>query len=502
MSRPLWALLIAAAVACSEPPSPSRRPAAPAAVPPPSPVRPAVSGETAELLREMAELHRQGRYGEGLAMVEEELAHDPERPRLYYNLGVFRGSSGDQEGAAEAFEEELRRYPGDVASHRGAAAAYTRLGRLEISVLHLEKCLLEAPEDAGCAYQLGRNLLALGDLDQARPYLEMAAETRQVAAAWSELGILLRRQGELERAAEIFGRALALDAKHLKTLLNYGQTLFALGRSQDGEALLERHRELAELNDQRDAMQRASRLPGASAAEFLGVAQLHLRRGERQAALTAYRRAHELEPADPMAALELADLYLDFGQLDEAERWAETGLAADPKSPAPHFIFGMLFLRRGQHQAAARAFSTSTRLGSWPPQAYLRLGSAYLAAGDPARAAAAVDEALRLDPQDAEAWQELAGIRYHQGADADAAAAARRAIGLDPDHGQAWALLGLLGFEDGDAAGAEEAFRQARAAHRLTLLQQDGVDQLLERFAQWPRSGAALELYRQVLTGP
>ncbi len=494
MSR-IFVVLLLTVTACSEPPPPP-----PTAQTPPPPARPEVNTETAELLRQMAELHRQGRYAEGLAMVEAELERDPERPRLYYNLGVFRGSSGDQDGAAEAFEEELRRFPGDVASHRSAAAAYTRLGRLEDSVFHLEKCLENAPDDSDCTYQLGRNLLALGLLEDARAHLEMAAEQRRDAAAWSELGALLRRQGELEQAAEAFGSALAHDEKHLRTLLNYGQTLLALGRTEDGEELLERHRQLAELSDQRDALQRASRQPGASIEEVLGAAQLYWRRGERQAAITAYERAHELDPTHPMAPLELADIYLDLGSLDEAERWAQTGLAADPKSPASHFILGMLYLERGDLESALRALSTSAGLGGWPPQAHLRVGAAFLAAGDPARAAAAVGEALRLDARNPDAWHLLANIHHHQQAVDEAHEAVRRATELAPELGDAWALLGLLRFEDGDAAGATDAFRAARAAHRLTLLQSDGIERLLEDFARQPRASAALELYRQVLT--
>ncbi len=262
------ALAVAAVAGCSGPETP-------APPPPPAIEKPAADAATAALLGEVADLHREERYEEGIARLEEELARDPDRPRLAYNLGVFRASTGDYEGAVEAFGEELARFPGHPEGRRALGAALTRLHRLEDSLPHFEQCLAALPDDETCAFGLGRNLAALGRFADALPYLELAARARRDAEGYAELGVLYRRLGRLEDSAEAFAKGLADDPLHLPTLLGYGQALTALGREDDAEILLERHRRLAAYADQVDAFERASREKTPTAEATLNLARLH-----------------------------------------------------------------------------------------------------------------------------------------------------------------------------------------------------------------------------------
>ena len=346
--------LVAAILAGCSGPEPSTPPPAEAPAPE-STTRPAADVETAALLRETSSLHDQGRYQEGVALLTDELARDPQRPRLHYNLGIFRASLEEYEAAATAFEEELARFPGHAESHRALAAAYSRLGRLEDSVAHFEHCRQRLTDDPVCAFGLGRSLSVLGLFEQALPHLERAAELRADAGDYAELAIAHRRLGDLERAAGAFAQALADDPNHLRTLLGYGQTLTALGRGDDGAVLLERHQRLAAMQDQLDAFERGRKQGKPPLQAFLDIARLHLERDDRTAAATLYEQAMELVPEDPVPALELAALYLDNGRLADAERCVEHALAADPESPGPRFYQGLAKLKAGDRAAAERA---------------------------------------------------------------------------------------------------------------------------------------------------
>ena len=456
----------------------------------------AVDAATAELLRETAELHRQGKYSVGIARLEDELRRDPDRPRLHYNLGVLRASAGEYDEAIGAFEEEIGRYPAYADSYRAIAAAYTRLGRLEDSVPPFERCLREDPDDTLCAFQLGRNLSTLGLFADAEPHLQHAAELRRDAEAYAELGVLHRRLGRLDRAAETFGKALAEDPRHLATLLGYGQALTALGREEDAEALLERHRRLTALADQLETVERMRARSEPRLEVFLELARLHQERGDRPAVIAAYERALELDGGNSFAALELAELYLRDDRLDRAERCIDIALAADQRDPAPRFFLGLLKLKRGDAEAASKAFVESQELGGWPAAAYRDLAGALHLAGEPEPAARAYMEALRLDPKDARAYHGMAVLYDEQGEGANAAAAARQAVALDPAYCDAWLLLASLHLTAGDSASAEHAFRQALAAERLTLLESGGAERLLEGFTG---SAEARDLLRRLI---
>lgn len=489
--RFLMAGLCLAVCACDAP-EPGRTEPAAAEVP----SRPVVDESTARLLEETADLHRQKRYREGLARLEEALRRDPGRPLLHYNLGVFKASLRDFEGAAEAFEEELARDPGHRDSHRALATAYTRVGRLEDSVPHFQECLAGDPDDDICAFGLGTNLATLGRPEDARPHLEHAARLRRNATAWAELGLLYRQLGDLEAAVAAFRKALADDPSHLPTLLGYGQILTAAGRAGDGAALLERHQRLSALQDQLDAFERARRQGEPPPGAYFELARLHLERGDRPAAASAYERSLELDPQNPVAALELADLYLEDGLFDDAERAIEMARSADPGGPAPLFLLGLLRLRTGDAGAASETFASSQALGPWPPSAHVDAGFAYLEAGEPERASPAFAAALELDPENPDALYGAARARYLQDDRAGAEAAARQAVVRAPDHSGAWALLGSLRFDAGDPAGAAEAVRRVAELERLTLLGADGVDRLLEDF---PGSEESRAFFRRSL---
>lgn len=473
----------------------SARPAAD----PASSNRPALDAATRELLRETAELHRQGRFEEGLERLRQEIERDPNRPRLHYNLGVFRASLEDYEGATAAFEEELERFPDHGESHRALATAYTRLGRLDEAVLQYEACLGDLPDDALCTSGLGRNLSALGRTDEALPFLQQAADEAQDAAAYAELALLHRRRGDLQESARAFSRALADDPRHLPTLLGYGQVLNALGHRQDGAALLDLHQHLSTLQDQLDAFERARRQGTPPVQAYLDLAHIHLQRDDRTAAIDAYRQALDLAPDNAAVALELADLYLQGGQAVAAEAAVRQALATDPQGSGPHFYLGVTQVLTGERELAQSSFVRSLEAGDWPAPAFLDLGAAFQEVGDLERAAAAYLEALRLEPENPRVHFGLSGVLRQHGDRENALKAAQKAVELEPSYGEAWALLGVLRSETGDPAGAEAALQRSLEPRRPTLLRAEGEHLLL---AALPSETAdpARELFRRLLT--
>lgn len=456
--------------------------------------------ELSEILRQARALHAEQRFAEGAALVEEALGRYPESAELHYNLGVFLGLQSDHEGAARAFEQALIHDAGHLASIRALANAYTGLGRLEEAVPYLEQCLWADPGDSACRWLLGKNLSSLGRYDEALEHLRRATEEREGAEAWFELGLALSRSGDLPAACDAFAVALAEEPEHQPTLLNYGQTLSALGRSEDGNALLEVHRQIASLYDRIEALERRSEQDDAPPGVYLELADQYLRRNDPDAAELTYRNALERYGELPPAALSLAALLLQDGRTDEAVRWLDRFLASEPTSPPGLFLQGVVELRQGRMVEAERSFETSRRGFPWTADLWVDLGEEYLSLGMVRPAEAAFHEALRLDPRLPVAHLGLATAFARTGGVAAAVSSTRRALELDPGLADAWLLLGGLAANDGRGPEATGFFANALTLLRPVLLRADGRARVQERLAERLDSPAGRELLDRAMT--
>jgi tetratricopeptide (TPR) repeat protein len=283
-------------------------------------------------------------------------------------------------------------------NHRRGSFLHTRLGDLEASLPPLERALELTPGDPEIVFQLGRNLAALGRLEEAAPHLERAAAARDDADSWTELGLLRRRRGDPEGAVEALRRALERDPYHPAALVNLGQTLVRLGRYEEGEAVLARHQELAPLRDRLDQLERSSRLGGATAANFALLAEARLRLGDREGAAEAWREALARDPGLATAAAGLASLALESGDLDAATRWAAYLVMKEPGGWRSYFVLGLVRAAKGEGDSAELAFAESRRRRDWSAETWRRAGDAHRGAGDRLRAEAAYREAERLAP--------------------------------------------------------------------------------------------------------
>ncbi len=453
------------------------------------------SEDNSALLAEIAELRQDRRYEEGLARARRGLELSPNDALLHFELGLLLQALRDSEAAEAALlravELQPAHYPsyrvlGDLARGRGAPAE---------AAAHYERCVAGLPDHAGCRYGLALTLVDLGELDAAAEPLAWAAEQLDRADVWSELGQLDRRRRRPDEAITAYSRALAHDRAHLPTLLGLGQVLSSAGRREEGQALLERHREEAALEDRLDAFRRAARQPGATVDVYLQLAQLYRARSDFEAAEEALRQA----PGSPAAVLALANHLVHHGDPGEADALVSRLMPAMAGEPAVLFLQGTIDLALGDEEAALAHFDASLARGPWPPPVYLDAGKAWSSAGFPARAAAAFDEALAGMPESAEAHLGLARSHRALGDGARALASAGRTLELDPGKSGAWLLRGVLEAELGDADEALRAFTRALEARTLDLLAAGGGDEIRREIRGLDPPPAALESFDRAL---
>jgi tetratricopeptide (TPR) repeat protein len=133
------------------------------------------------------------------------------------------------------------------------------------------------------------------------------------AAAEGNLGVLLRRRGDIPGALDAYRRALALSPRDPAILGNLAALYFGLGREREAKAALK----LADLSV-------------ATPYTILARGDLEAADGRVDAALRYYRRAARLDPklADPHVSM--ARLARAAGHFDDARRAAERALKLDP----------------------------------------------------------------------------------------------------------------------------------------------------------------------------
>ncbi len=147
------------------------------------------------------------------------------------------------------------------------------------------------------------DLIALGTLDAADPYMTMALELDGAYAnSWSNAGVLRLRQGDLPGARSAYQRALRLDPDHSAALFN----MLALSeRTGDRNGATQYRRRLGAVQS-RDPFH-----------QFVLAAE-HERRGDYASAATHYRRAIRLHGSEHRFHFALARAYLQLGDARRA----------------------------------------------------------------------------------------------------------------------------------------------------------------------------------------
>jgi Flp pilus assembly protein TadD len=164
----------------------------------------------------------------------------------------------------------------------------------------------------------GAENLRHGQPGQARQWLKSAvAIDSELAPAWVNYGVALRRSGDSEAAARAYRRALEIDATEFSAYQNLAALLRMEGKEAEAIGLLA------------VAADAGNRNPFA----YLALGDLSSRHGRVEQAERFYRRAVRLENqhAEPLAALGLWEL--DHGDSREARRLLRRALRLDPSEP-------------------------------------------------------------------------------------------------------------------------------------------------------------------------
>jgi tetratricopeptide (TPR) repeat protein len=162
---------------------------------------------------------RLGRPQDALAAYEKALELDPNCASAHFNLGVVSIQAGKFDEAESHYRAALRARP-NAETYNGLGFVLVAQGRFDEAVDQFKKAIEVNPEYAPAYNNLAETLAKQGKLDDAAFYYDASLKQRPSASVHTELGIVLRKLGRREDAAEEFRAALALDPGQQKARRN------------------------------------------------------------------------------------------------------------------------------------------------------------------------------------------------------------------------------------------------------------------------------------------
>jgi tetratricopeptide (TPR) repeat protein len=185
---------------------------------------------------------------------------------------------------------------------------------------------------------------------QARKYSDATAifdryTTERPANAWGHymLGLSAWKSGDLAKSEQAFEKALSVDPRHVKSLVNLSRVFIEQ----------KRHDEAVE------RLSRAAEIDPESTEVYRLLGRTYHTQGKTDEAVSAYRRAIELNELDAWSLNNLGLVFLETERADEALPLLTKATELRPEVPVFHNNLGMALEHTGRFRAAATAYKAA-----------------------------------------------------------------------------------------------------------------------------------------------
>jgi Flp pilus assembly protein TadD len=202
-------------------------------------------------------------------------------------------------------------------------------------------------------------------------------------------------------------------------------------------------------------------------ASQYNLGNLHLERGEPDAAAGRFRKAVALRPDHVASLVNLSMAEARLGRLNEAEAALREAIRVQPRGAAAHFNLGLLLAEMRRPSEARAALRRALELE--PRNAAAAYNLAVLVAADsPKEAAALAGRAAEVAPEDPRYAFTQAFYLEKTGEAAATERVLRSLVARHPGYRDGWALLGALLEQRGRAAEAAAVYQRAAGTAALS----------------------------------
>jgi tetratricopeptide (TPR) repeat protein len=194
------------------------------------------------MVRRAAALLNSGATAEAMAMLQDAMKRNPERPdaALLYLLAHAQRQTKDLDAASATAERLRKTYPDDIRGLYAMAAVLESKAQYAEAAAVLKDLIARAPDDASLVYQYAHALDKGGRAADAEAALRgLLARDPRDANALNSLGYMFAERGErLDEAVELLQRAVQIEPKNPSFLDSLGWAYVRQGRLELADAPL------------------------------------------------------------------------------------------------------------------------------------------------------------------------------------------------------------------------------------------------------------------------
>ena len=245
-----------------------------------------------------AQLHREGKLAEALAVYDAILRDEPRNAHALHYSGVAHYQGGSLKEAFERLRASVNLDPTSADAWSNLGLVLQSIGHKRAAIEVFERAAKLDPQSAEVAQNLGAAQLAIGQVKEAEATMRaLVAREPHVAKAWFILALALQTQGRMLESLDAATRAASL------------------GRGEEGYAGLKAQLEIGigAAPKARQTLETAlARMPHSLPLRFELGSLLENNLGELAAAVEAYEQASKI---DPMHGATLSQLSFLRGRL-------------------------------------------------------------------------------------------------------------------------------------------------------------------------------------------
>jgi tetratricopeptide (TPR) repeat protein len=198
-----------------------------------------------------------------------------------------------------------------------------------------------------------------------------------------------------------------------------------------------------------------------TAQAYIGIGNIHARRGAYDEALECYDGALHIRKDLPPALMMSGNAYLKKGMEDRALERFQQAVDANPGMAQARLSMSRIYSKQGRTQDAIACLHEALEYNPQLQSAQLALAGIYQREGDTEAAVKEIEAVIARDPESAQGQFRYAAILAEKKDYRSAIGACRKAVALKADNSAAHLLLGRCYLETGQHELAAKAFAQA-----------------------------------------